>query len=514
MSIMKHLISRVAQKKIKEIDHILANSWEITQDKLREILSKNKDTMYGRKFGFDSITSAEEYAERVPLTDSYKLKPYLEMIYQSPAGKILTTDPVVWYLQTSGTTGQPKRMPITKRGVKDVAKATMMTWMAYIAEDKDHAQIMDGALITFGAAAVLDHINGVPVGYATGTYGRFMNPLFRKLMKPGEDIFNISDMEEKMRAYAEIMVKENVTGLQGITTLSLALVRRMQTEYGPWLLERMRGTKYEDKLRGAMYDDGKIDVAKLWPNLRFFLATGIDSRPYKKWITETFPLVQIREIYGASEGAFAGQVYSDVEGMQIYPNVNYIEFIPIHEVDEEEPQTVPITDVKRGNAYEIVITNTHGYYRYRMGDLVTIVDTDPVTIRGISRKGNVVNLSGEKISTAHVTTAITAACIKTGAEVMDYTVYGTVENGIGHYEIMAMFNNVDVDAEEFLAAFEGAMKSINNEFKVVRETGALGPTVLKVVENSIYDRIVKKSHCQSKPVPLAADPNFLDFLEL
>ena len=137
-----------------------------------------------------------------------------------------------------------------------------------------------------------------------------------------------------------------------------------------------------------------------------------------------------------------------------------------------------------------------------------------MTIRGISRKGNVVNLSGEKISTAHVTTAITAACIKTGAEVMDYTVYGTVENGIGHYEIMAMFNNVDVDAEEFLAAFEGAMKSINNEFKVVRETGALGPTVLKVVENSIYDRIVKKSHCQSKPVPLAADPNFLDFLEL
>ncbi|MHA1770715.1 MAG: GH3 family domain-containing protein [Candidatus Thorarchaeota archaeon] len=515
MTIMRKLISRVAQKKVKEIDYLLTHSWEATQDKLMEIIKKNKETVYGRKFDFDSISSAEKYMNRVPLTDACRLRPYLEMVYQDPRGQILTKDSVVWYLQTSGTTGKPKRMPITKRGVKDVAKGTMMTWMAFIAEDEENAKIVDGSLITFGAAAVLDHINGVPVGYATGTYGRFMNPLFKKLMKPGEDIFNISDMDEKMRTYAELMVKEDVTGLQGITTLSLALVRRMQNDYGPWLLERFRGTSYEDKLKRVIDDEGHIDVAQLWPNLRLFLATGIDSGPYKKWISETFPLVHIREIYGASEGVFAGQLLGEGKGIQIFPNINFIEFIPENEIDEVEPETVPITDVKKGYTYELVITNAQGYYRYRMGDVVTIVDTDPISIKGISRRGNVVNLSGEKITAAHITTAITAACLKTDAEIMDYTVYGTVENGIGHYEILAMFRNGDqVKTDEFVAAFEESMKAINEEFRVVRETGALDPTIIKSIDTSIYDRIVTQRHHQSKPAPLTTSNDVRDLLEL
>ncbi len=391
----------------------------------------------------------------------------------------------------------------------------MLSWMGYLAQDEKNLGLIEGNLITFGAGSHLDYIGGIPVGYATGVYSKFQNPIFQRLMNlplvDGHDVFNVDDMELKMRCYAKLLVEKNVTGLQGITPLWLALVRRMQNEYGPWLLDEYRSTKHEARLRDAMDDSGVIDVAELWPNLRFLLSTGVSCDPYRKWISETLPEATIWEMYGGSESYYGGQLLPG-KGMQLSPHVNYYEFIPESEVDKANPETLTLSDVKAGNRYEIVITNSGGYYRYRPGDMLTVTSTDPYTIADIGRRGKVTSLSGEKVSDAHVTKAIDAACITTGAQVMDYTVVATVENGFGHYVIAAMFKN-DVDTLEFVHAYEDAMKQSNREFLVVRETGALGATRLIKMNNSYYDTVAKSKHVQSKPVVLTTDTTVLDMGE-
>ncbi len=500
MGLLRRIVPLVASRKMREYEYILDHPWEVTQEKLMEILRRNRDTIYGRRFGFDSITGPEDYSQKVPLTDAVRLKPYLEMVYQQPRGRVLTADPVIYYLQTAGSTGRPKRMPVTKRGLKDVSTGSAMVWMSYIAEDPEHAKILDGSLITFGASSKLDEINGVSVGYATGVYAKTANVIFRRLIKPGEDIFNIQDMEAKVRAYAEYLVRENVTGFQGITSLSMMLIRRVRNDLGPWLLKRFSGTKYEDRLRSVMDSEGRIDVGRLWPNVRFFLASGINTEPYRPWIKAMFPQVDIREVYGASEGIFAGQLYGDIQGMQLYPHLNYLEFIPVESVDEVEPETVPITDLKPGKRYEMVITNAEGYYRYRIGDLVTVARTDPLTIRSVDRRGHVLNLSGEKVSKAHIESALTAALAKTDTSLVGYVVSTVVEDGIGHYVIYACFyDSSNLDREEFISTFEEAMKSINEEFRVVRETGAIGPTELREMDWDTYESIIRERGQQGKP---------------
>lgn len=513
MSILKQLVAKVAAAKAKEIDHMLDNPVEVTNAKLMSILTRHSDTVYGKQHGFSSIRSAEEFSRKVPLVDSHALQPYLERIYADPSGKILTTDPVVWYLQSSGTTGKPKRMPTTKIGLKDSSKGSAMTWMSFINAGRENANILDGTLVTFGAAAVLDHVNSVPVGYATGVYARHQNKIFQRLIKPGEDVFNIQDMDKKMEAYARILATENVTGLQGITPLSLALIRRMQDQYGPWLVDILGDTPAGDRIRRAMDGDGRLDVGQLWPNLRLFLASGIDTTAYRKWITATFPNIQIVDMYGASEGVFAGQLLSAERGMQLFTNTHYFEFIPEEYSDDTTPEVVPLSDVKKGHRYEIVITNIQGYYRYRPGDMVTVASTDPYSIRSVSRRGRVVNLSGEKISEAHVSAAMGSACAKTGAEVVDYTVLGTVENGLGHYTIAALFRETDVNVVDFVLAFEESMKTVSDEFRVVRETGALGPTVLRKLRASHFEEIVRRNHLQAKPVALTTDASVLSMCE-
>jgi phenylacetate-coenzyme A ligase PaaK-like adenylate-forming protein len=513
MSIMRRLVSFYAKRKQKSIDEVLNKSIELSEEKLISILNRHKDTVMGGRYGFDEISTSEEFRQKVPLSDYCSMKQYYELTYADPSGCILTKDPVYWYLQTSGSTGKPKKLPVTKKGLKDVSSVTALAWMAFMNAEPENPKIVDGTLITFGAAPELGSINGVPLGYATGVYARNQNALFQRLIEPGEDVFNIDDMDRKMRTYAELMATRDVTGIQGITTLSLALVRRMQNQYGPWLLDRFAGTQHESRIRNALRDDGTLDVGELWPNLRLLLASGIDPDPYREWITKTLPNVTLWNVYGASEGVFAGQLLSDIEGMQLFTNTNYFEFIPENQMDSEEPEVLPLSDVKAGNRYEIVITNIQGYYRYRIGDMVTFESTDPYTIRSICRCGNVVNLAGEKITEEQVARAMRQTAEKTGYEILDYSVIGIIEGSRGHYAIAAMFQRNQVDAVEFVTTYEDTMKKINPEFRGSRETGAIGPTVLYRMNSSAFEHRVRTHHLQAKPVSLTTETDVLSICE-
>ena len=512
MSIMRKLITEVAKRKAKEIEYILNNPIEMTEKKLLSVLSRHRDTVLGRKYGFDTIRTPEEYSSRVSLCDYNSMEPFLRMTYENPNGRVMTTDPVVWYLQTSGSTGTPKRLPVTADGAKDYSKGSMLTWLAFMNADPENAKLLDGVLITFGAPAVLDRMNGIPVGYATGALGRRINPFFRRLMKPGEDVFNILDIDEKMKRYARLMATANVTGIQGITTLSLALVRKMQEQYGPWLLETLKGTPHEERICRLMYDDGKLDVQGLWPNLRLFSMMGIDCDPYREWIHKTFPDTWMWEMYGASEGFFGGQLLEG-RGVQLMSNLNYMEFIPENEASSPDPAVIPLSDVKKGQRYEMVLTNNAGWYRYRLGDMMTFTSTDPYTVVGIGRKGRIVNMSGEKISDRHVAKAMEVASLKTGAQVTDYCVVGVIEDGIPHYTIALMLRDYDINPVEFVMSFEEAIMTTNAEFKIVRESGALGPTTVMRMRSSLHERVVRTSHLQAKPQILTTDRQVLAMCE-
>ncbi|MHA2210481.1 MAG: GH3 family domain-containing protein [Candidatus Thorarchaeota archaeon] len=509
MSILSRLVSLVVKRRAKQIELVLENELELMEEKLASILKRHEGTYFGRRHGFGTISSSAAYSDKVPLMDYTSLEPYLEMVYQDPNAGVLTADPVIWYLRSSGTTGHPKKLPITEASCKDLAAGSSLSWMGYMNADPENVKVVDGTLITFGAPAVIDHIGDIPVGYGTGVLTQRQNKLFQRLIKPGPEVYNIMNIEDKMKEYARLMVTADVTGLGGITTLSLAQVRRMQQDYGPWLLDEMRGTKHERRIRDALDDNGQLDVAALWPDLRLFFAVGIDTDPYREWISKTFPGITVWETYGGSEGFYAGQLLPE-PGVQLATYLNYFEFIPESQVNEVEPEVIPLVEVKKGNRYEIVVTNIGGYYRYRIGDMVTVTNTDPYTVRHIGRKGSVVNLAGEKLSDSHVANAMKKACEQTGVEVIDYSLVGRVKDGIPQYVLATMFRNENTDAVDFITRFEDAIMDSNYEFRHSREMGALGPTVIRLMKTSYFDSLVQQSpHGQVKPVHLSTNEELL-----
>ncbi len=513
MGLMRKIIPLMAKKKMKHARYVIANPVETMDEKLMSMLQYQQDTVIGKKYDYSTITSPEEYAERVPISDFKSMLPYLEKVYERPDAGILTADPVMWYCQTSGTTGKPKNLPVTKSGMADYSKGSTLQQMAFTHYNKENAAVFDGNFIMFGAPAEFDHIAGIPVGYMTGIVAqKGTSKLLSRIVRPGPEIYNITDMDEKMLAYAELTCKVDPTIMVGITTLMLAFYRRMQNEYGPWLKDVMKGHEKEEQFLNALNDDGTLNLEKLWPNLKQMLITGIDTAPYREWINGILPNTTLWEAYAGSEGFYACNLFPDA-GLHILPHINYLEFIPESETEKEHPKVIPLSELKKNSRYEIVLTNLNGWYRYRVGDMLTVTGTEPYTVASIGRKGRVVNLSGEKLSDAHVTNAIAYASAKTGVEVEDYTVVGEVKDGLPRYVIAALFNNDGVDAVEFVNAFEDNIRANNEEFRIVRDMKALGATVLMKMKSSHHEALVKATHIQRKPVPISTDTRILEMCE-
>jgi hypothetical protein len=77
-----------------------------------------------------------------------------------------------------------------------------------------------------------------------------------------------------------------------------------------------------------------------------------------------------------------------------------------------------------------------------------------------------------------------------------------------------MFRNDNVDVIDFVHAFEDHMKSINEEFRVVREMGGIGPTILRKLRTSLVEEKIKATgSIQAKPVPLTTDTDALAYCD-
>ena len=94
------------------------------------------------------------------------------------------------------------------------------------------------------------------------------------------------------------------------------------------------------------------------------------------------------EIYGGTEIGFAATQTWDYNGMILFPDVNFWEFIPEDEHFKSqadpnyEPRTVLFSQLEPGKRYELVVTNLKGgaFVRYRVGDMIKVLSRTNETL--------------------------------------------------------------------------------------------------------------------------------------
>ena len=109
------------RKKSEDID-------KVSEKLLLDLVWRNRNTEYGKKYDFAGIKSVEDYQDKVPLSSYDDYREYINRIAENGEQGLLTSDKVVFFAKTSGSTGETKRIPVVKKATKPYTE----TVVAYI----------------------------------------------------------------------------------------------------------------------------------------------------------------------------------------------------------------------------------------------------------------------------------------------------------------------------------------------------------------------------------------------
>ncbi|MCB2288494.1 GH3 auxin-responsive promoter family protein [Clostridium sp. CS001] len=176
------------------------------------------------------------------------------------------------------------------------------------------------------------------------------------------------------------------------------------------------------------------------------------------------------------------------------PDTVFYEFIPIEETEEENQHTLCLDELKVGGKYEIVITNYAGLYRYRIGNVIRVVDfyNNCPEVEFLYRKNQVLNMVSEKTNEEHLTNSIRSTIRKLNLNLVDYTTrpdnsitpgryifYFEFKNNISNYKLESLEETLDSEIRKANLAYDRAR---NNKRVGMVKVMPLAPNTFELIK--------------------------------
>ena len=471
-----------------------ANNPLKTQDKVfKKLISKAKNTAFGKDHNFKDIVTYEDFKKNVKITDYEGLRPYIDRMVAGESD-ILWTGKPLYYAKTSGTTSGAKYIPITKESMPTHIKAARNALLFYIV-DKNDASFVDGKMIFLQGSPVLEDKNGVNLGRLSGIVAHYVPKYLLKNRLPSWETNCIEDWDTKVNAIVKETINEDMSVISGIPS---------------WV------QMYFEKL---IEKTGK-PVSELFPNFNFFIYGGVNFEPYKnKFESLIGKKIDYIELYPASEGFIAYQDSQTEKGMLLQLNSGiFYEFIPTTKFYEENPTRISLKDVKMGVNYVIILNTTAGLWGYNIGDTVEFTSTKPFRIKVTGRIKHFISAFGEHVIGKEVEKALNDSILGTEINISEFTVAPQVnpKNGLPYHEWFIEFENEPKDLEDLASKIDASMQAQNIYYFDLIEGKVLRPLVIRKVKKGGFHEYMKsigKFGGQNKIPQLSDNRKIADVLQ-
>lgn len=455
-------------------DRWASESGHIQERMLRRLLRRASSTEVGRRYGFDEMAHAADpykvFSGRVPTADYEEIRADVMRMVNGEAD-------VLWpgvcrnYAQSSGTSGgRSKYIPITPESLHRCHYRGASDCVSHYLRINPDSRIFSGKAFVLGGsfATELKPVDPrVRIGDLSATLINRINPFANFFRVPDMKTALMPDWQDKLPALVEASKYEDITNLSGVPSWFLTVIKEVI---------RARGAE---------------KISDVWPNLEVFFHGGISFEPYRDIYTRlTDPSkMHFIETYNASEGFFAVQNDPDDRAMLlIIDNDIFYEFIDIDHPDQEP---VPLTGVKAGHIYEMLISSSNGLWRYHLGDTVRIDSTDPVKIRVAGRTKTFINAFGEELMEENAEKAMADACRLTGAAIRNYTAAPVFATGQtkGHHQWLVEWLHAPTDIDRFTKELDRALRSVNSDYDAKRShTIFLDPPEIVSLPDGTFNR--------------------------
>jgi hypothetical protein len=487
---------------------------EIQTARLLAIVSRARDTAFGKEHGFADIGSLDDYRARVPIRTYDQLEPYL-MRMVAGEENVLIPDRPYFFGRSSGTTGTPKYIPVTEMYVSEYRRPRRV-WARQVMQA--FPGLVRGKILTIHSPRIEGRTEGgVPYGSVTvglqGAKQVARSAIGVPPLEPSpKSVFLLEDFELKYYVMLRLAAQEEISLAAAVNPSTLVLFAKKLDEHADRLIRDLRGgtlsgiervpepirsevtrllrsaPRAADRLEGSKRQ-GRVVATDLWPNIAGLLSWKGGSAPfYLSQLGSLYPGRQVMDYgYLATEGGFSIPLSPEGASGPVAVLGHVLEFLP----EGESEKTLLADELEIGRRYRVLITGCHGLYRYDINDVVECTGRlgNTAEIAFVHKGGNMLSVTGEKIAESHAVEAAHAAERETGVPLAGFSVTVELSDPPRYlFGIEPAREIGDPEARAFLAAFERALASVNLEYDAKRKSMRLGAPKLILFSAGAYER--------------------------
>lgn len=511
---------------------------------LRAILNYAKDSVFGKEHNFAQILKAgsdEEflslYKKKVQPSDYEAFRPYVNRMKAGESDVLFQGRPVL-YATTSGATGEPKWIPISKAYLSNIYGKMNKCWLFNFIHQK-HG-VYAGSIVSVVGKQIEGYTpDGTIYGSVSGFTQKNCPGFVKKLYSAPACVFNNDDYTGRNYTIMRLGIERNVTLVVAANPSTMV---EMQNNVDVWFDEYVRdienGTLSDkvtvseeirkelapmlrpnperaQELRELKAKYGKVLPKHFWPNLQILTTWKCgNTRIYLDKLQGAYPDGMLHQefAYFSSE-CRAGLVLDDSNETVLFPHFHYYEFKKAEEFNDPDAPFYELHELVPGQRYCPFVTTFSGLYRYNMNDIVEV--SAPLfgktpRIHMVQKVNGIVTITGEKLYEGQFVNGVKEAEAQTGMKLNYFCGYANLEES--RYDWYFEFEDRTVSlqqAQEFGSRVDSIIKGMNMEYASKRDSFRLkAPAIFRLQEHS-FDNFKRDVLEQTKQDASRFKPNVL-----
>jgi hypothetical protein len=513
----------VGKKGLAELKKTSLNAKKSQEQVLRSFLEGAKDTVYGKEHNFSAILEAKTpeelftaYHKNVPVNDYESLRPYVER-HKNGEPDILFPGKPKMYATTSGTTKEPKWIPITERYYQEVYKKSNQIWFYTMIQNKP--KVFYGKTLSIVGKAIEGAApDGTVYGSISGISQRDIPHFMDDLHPAPADVFHITDYKARYYAIMRMGIEKDVTLIITANPSTLVEMQVNANEfYDEYVSDIENGTlsrrfpipdeiravleaklkpnpKRAEELRQLKVRYGTVLPKHYWPHMQVVNVWMCGNTSiYLDKIRNSFPKDAVfHEFSYFSTECKAGVVLkSNTLDTVPFGHKTYFEFVHESDFDDLGPRTklYQLWELKKGERYCPVVTTSAGLYRYNMTDVVEVTGfyNEYPLIKFIQKTNGTISLTGEKLHERQFIEAVRSAANEMTLPPLNFFV-GFANPEKSNYRFYYEFVDQTVlpdRAEELTKCIDQRLQEYNPEYESKRTSNRLkAPETALLVRDS------------------------------
>ncbi|MBA0617027.1 hypothetical protein Godav_026504 [Gossypium davidsonii] len=520
-------------KALQFIEEMTKNVDSVQERVLREILGRNAETEYLKRFSLNGATDRETFKSRIPVVTYEDIQPEIQRIANGDKSPIFSVHPISEFLTSSGTSAGERKlmptiheeldrrqllysllMPVMNLYVPGLDKGKGLYFLFVKAETKTPGGLLARPVLTSYYNS--DHFKTRPY-----------DP-FNVYTSPNEAILCVDSFQSM---YAQMLcgliMRDEVLRVGAV--FASGLLRAIHFLQNNWkqlahdiatgtLNPKITDAPVRECMRKILKPNPELAqlvtmecyeenweciIKRIWPRTKYLdvIVTGAMAQyiPTLEYYSGGLPMACT--MYASSECYFGLNLNPMCKPSEvtytIMPNMAYFEFLP-H--GSSTSCLVDLADVEVGKEYELILTTYAGLCRYRVGDILRVTGFHNAApqFRFIRRKNVLLSIESDKTDEAELQNAIENASLllkEFNTSIVEYTSYADTKQIPGHYVIywellvkdLAIAPTDDV-LNRCCLQMEESLNSVYRQSRVA--DNSIGPLEIRVVENGTFEELM------------------------